>query len=407
MCKFTRALLAALLAMSIVMEANAQQPSMAADAPLGILPLGWSLMGNGGPLALPGRCDIGIDNQMSRDGPQVYSIHCTSNVLPSFAGARTSFDVAPYRGKRVRVSASLMAADIEHVPNAQYPDAPGEAGLWIGVGSPQDGLRTSRMPERTIKGSTGWETRDFVVDIPADANQLQAGYWMQGMGQFWMRDLKVEEVPLTVAVNWDRNEFGPDAMPDTSLAPATAPLPTDRFLPPPRKWLALGESNFELCDAGIDAVMLSAGQRNLSIACQVPVRAFLRQAFVSAPWWGKRVRLSAWIKTENVVPREGDFGPVGMAVSGARGAALYLATSDTIGPLYNIVVTGTTDWTYHELVLDIPAGAAMPAGAKYLPMGLSLNGTGQVWVRDLKFEEVPRDTPLSQIPAQGFPAQGF
>jgi hypothetical protein len=294
-----------------------------------------------------------------------------------------------------------MASDITMVDNAQYPDAVGEAGLWIGVGSPQEGLRASRMPERTLKGSTGWEIHDFVVDVPADANQLQAGYWMQGKGQFLMRDLKVEQVPLTVAVNWDRNAPNPDAMPDVSLAPATTPRPQDRFLPPPQKWLALGEPNFELCDAGVDAVMLASGQRNLSIACKVPVRAFLRQAFASPTWLGKRVRLSASIKTENVVPREGDFWPVGVAVSGARGASLYIASSDTRGPLYNIVVTGTNDWTYHELVIDIPAGANNPPDAKFIPMGLSLNGTGQVWLRDLKVEEVSRDTPLTMTPPQG------
>jgi hypothetical protein len=401
MCKATIALLTALLATNFVLEAQAQQPPMPAAVPLGVLPPAWGMMGNGGPLALPGRCDVGIDNQKAGDGPQVYSVRCANTVLPSFAGARTNFDVAPYRGKRVRVSASLMAADITSVANAQYPNAPGEAGLWIGVGSPREGMRSSRMPERTIKGSTGWETHDFVVDVPADANQLQAGYWMQGKGQFWMRDLKVEAVPLTVAVNWDRNAPNPDAMPDLSLASATAPRPTDRFLPPPQKWLALGEQNFELCDAGVDAVMLAAGQRNLSIACKVPVRAFLRQAFASPTWWGKRVRLSASIKTENVEPRDGDFGQVGAAVSGARGAALYIASSDTRGPLYNVVVTGTTDWTYRELVIDIPAGANMPNDAKYIPMGLSLNGTGQVWLRDLKFEEVSRDTPLTLTPAQG------
>jgi hypothetical protein len=34
-------------------------------------------------------------------------------------------------------------------------------------------------------------------------------------------------------------------------------------------------------------------------------------------------------------------------------------------------------------------------------MGLSLNGTGQVWLRDLKVEEVSRDTPLTMTPPQG------
>jgi hypothetical protein len=376
----TVGLLAALLAANL---------AAGADAPLATLPPSWGMMGNGGPQALPGRCEVGIDSQKSADGPQQYAIRCASTVLPSFGGARMSFDVAPYRGKRVRVSAELMASGIENVANQQYPNAQGEAGLWIGVGTARDGLRSDRMQNRTLKGSSGWEVRDFVVDIPADASQLQAGYWMQGKGQLWMRSLKVEEVPATTPVNFDRNAPKPDAAPDLTFAVSSAVRSSDRFLPPPQKWLALGEQNFELCDAGVDAKMLSAGQRNISIACKVPVRVFLRQAFEAPPWWGKRVRLSAWIKTGNVVPREGVSAQVGAAVSSALGAAMYLAATDTGGPVYNAIVTGTTEWAYHELVIDIPAGAP------YIPIGLSLNGTGQVWARDMKFEEVSRDTPIT------------
>ncbi len=360
----------------------AQSPATEASLPLVTLPATWSFMGNGGPLALPGSCDLGIDTAKSGDGTPLYSVRCTSSVLPSFGGARTGFDIASYRGKRVRVSAELMAADITSVANPQYPNVAGEAGLWIGVVTPGEGQRADRMQDRTIQGTTGWVTRDFVVDVPANAAQLQAGYWMQGKGQVWMRNLKAEVVPDTVPVNFERNAVRPDALPDLTLAAASSPRPEDRFLPPPQKWLALGESNFHLCDTGIDAKMLTAGQRNLSIACSVPIRAYLRQAFEAYPWRGKRVRFSAWIKTENVEPRtEG---------AGRPGATLYLSASDTSGPLYEAVLVGTTDWTYKELVADIPGGAP------YIPIGISLVGTGQVWARDLKVEEVPRDTPVSE-----------
>jgi hypothetical protein len=381
-------MIAALLATNLAFGAEGPQLSMA-GAPQPLIPLAttWNMMGNGGPQTLPGRCDVGIDSQKSADGSPLYSIRCTSAVLPSFGGARMNFDVKSYRGKRVRVSASLMAADIASVANAQYPNVVGEAGLWIGIGTPRDGMRQDRMQNRSIKGSTGWEVRDFVVDIPADADRLQAGYWMQGKGQFWMRDLKVEEVPSTVAVNWNRDALNPEAAPALSLAPIAAARPTDRFLPPPEKWLAMGEQNFELCDAGIDAKVLAAGQRNLSIACTVPVRAYLRHVFEAAPWWGKRVRLSAWLKTENVEPKTGgDEQP---------GAAMFLSTSGYRGTLYNAAVTGTTDWKYYEIVIDIPAGSPSP----YIPMGLSLIGKGQLWARDFRFEEVSHDTPVTPMAA--------
>jgi len=382
----SRMLLAALLATSLVHAAD--EPQSVTDAsplpPLATLATTWVLMGNGGPQALPGRCELGIDTQKSADGPTLYSARCTNAAVPSFGGARMSFDVAPYRGKRVRVSAQLMASGIESVADPQHPNVAGEAGLWISVGTPRAGAKTDRMANRTIKGSTGWETRDFVVDIPDDAGQLLAGYWMQGKGQVWMRDLKVEEVPLTVAVNFDLKAPRPDAMPALSLAPVSEPRPTDHFLPPPDRWLAMGEQDSQLCDTGIDARLLAAGQRNLSIACGIPARAYLRHTFEARPWWGKRVRFSAWLKTDQVEPKtEG---------GGRQGASLYLATTGgPDGTTYNATVNGTNDWTYEEIVIDIPAGSRSP----YIPMGLSLVGKGQVWVRDLKFEEVSHDTPVT------------
>jgi hypothetical protein len=352
-------------------------------------------MGNGGPLALPGRCDTGMDSQKFADLPPLHSVRCTSEVLPSWGGAyRTDINVASLRGKRVRISGSVRGEAIGKVSTAQYSNIDGEGGLWIALGTPGDGLRTNRMQERAIRGTTDWEVRDFVVDVPADANQLLAGYWMQGKGQMWVRDLKVEEVPLTVAVNWDRKAPNPSGAPDMSLAVATVPRTTDVFLPAPVKWFTTGEQNFEICDAGVDAKMLAAGQPNLSIACKVPVLVFLRQAPVAPPYWGKRVRFSGWIRTENVTPRP-DVPPRGGGIGSAQGAALYISASDTGGALRNAVVSGTTPWTYRELVIDIAPVTNAPGDAKFLPMGLVLNGTGQVWVRDLKFEEVPRDTPLS------------
>lgn len=352
--------------------------SGAAKPPLAPLPAAWSLMGNGGPLALPGHCEAGTDPGDPAAGTPVYSVRCGNKVLPSFGGARTTLDLAAWRGKRIRVSAELKVAEVAPVPNPQYPDVPGEAGLWIGVITPGEGQRADRMQDRTIKGTTGWVARDFVVDIPEHARQVQAGYWMQGIGQVWMRNLKVEEVPGTVPVNFTRTATRQDVLPNFSFAPASAPRPDDRFLPPPRRWLVLGEPNFALCDAGIDAKILTSGHGNLSIACSLPIRVNLRQAFESYPWQNKRVRLSAWIRTVDVVPR-----------TEGTGATLYLSATDTNGPLYEVVLTGTNDWTYKELVADIPLGGP------FIPVGISLAGTGQVWVRDMKFEEVPAGTPVS------------
>jgi hypothetical protein len=148
------------------------------------------------------------------------------------------------------------------------------------------------MQNRALKGTTGWEQREFVVDVPVDSNNLMVGFWMQGKGQVWMRDINVEEVPATVALTPFAGEVGPDF----SLAARAAPRADARFLPPPEKWLAMGGAGFELCDSGVDAQLLNSGQRNLTIACSVANNVALRQSFVARPYWGKRIRLSAWIR---------------------------------------------------------------------------------------------------------------
>ena len=62
------------------------------------------------------------------------------------------------------------------------------------------------MQPRAVKGTTEWQYRDFVVDVPKDSRRSMLGFWMEGKGQLWVRDLKVETVSKKVPVN-----FHPDA----------------------------------------------------------------------------------------------------------------------------------------------------------------------------------------------------
>ncbi len=371
MRKSTRLLFATLLASSIAQAAESP------PVPLVPLPPPWGFMGNGGPLALPGSCEIGTDSQKSVDGKALLSIRCVNAALPSFGGARNTLDTSRYRGKRVRVSGWLMASGIEDVTTDRYGKVAGEGGLWIGVGSAGNGFRQDRMQDRALKGTTGWEQRDFVIDIPADNNQTMVGFWMQGKGQVWMRDINIEEVPVTVALSAFQSQIGPDL----ALATRAAPRPDARFLPPPEKWLAMGGSGFELCDSGVDVQLLQSGQRNLTIACSIPNNVALRQAFAANPYWGKRVRFSGWIKTRDVEPLP--------EAGGQGGAGFFVSASGTQSAALNASITGTTEWQYRELILDVPRNS------QWIPLGLTLVGRGQVWGRDFKFEEVPADTPVT------------
>lgn len=371
----TKVLLLALLAVSAAQAADAPPASFLP------LPPQFSLMGNGGPLAYPGHCNTGIDRDKSTDGSEAYSVHCDSDQVPGFSGARYSLRSEVYRGKRIRVSAQLMTAGADDMSTPQYPAVSSEAGLWISVGSQRNGTRSDRMQNRALKGTTGWESRDFVVDVPADSNQIFIGYWLQGRGQVWVRDFKIEEVPDTVAVNFLVTDPTRNFGPDLSLAASTDAAGEFGFQPPPAKWLAIGGQGFELCDIGVDSNMLKAGQRNLSISCSIPHTPALRQSVEAAPFWGKRVRFSGWVKSQ-------DFEPLPTA-TGQGGAGLWMSNSNNDSGVVHANVTGTTDWTYRELVIDVPRTGA------WILMGLGMSGSGQVWARDLKFEEVPMSTPVT------------
>lgn len=191
-------------------------PAGTAVPSVGPLPTRWNPLGRGGPLALPGACKVGVDGQSSVNGGQTFTVLCANPDVPSFGGAQTMFDSVQYRGKRVRVSGWLKANGIESVSNPQYAAVEGGGGLWIGVGS-GNGVRTDRMQDRAITGSADWQYRDFVVDVPLDNNRLMVGFWMQGKGQLWARDLTVEEVSTSVPVNLMWNDPGRTVGPDLTI----------------------------------------------------------------------------------------------------------------------------------------------------------------------------------------------
>jgi uncharacterized protein (DUF2237 family) len=376
----SRMLFAALLAATLAQAAEGPQSPIVTGAlsPLSPLPRQWSQMGNGGPEALPGKCELGLDASQSMDGQSLASVRCANTVLPGFGGMHHTIQTAQYAGKRVRVSGWIMASGITGVTTPQYSHVPGHAGLWLAVGSARRGVRMDRMDGRGVSGSTGWEQREFVVDVPADNSQMFVGFWMQGTGQVWARDFRIEEVPATVAVNFLVEDPQRKIGPDLSLQTQVVARPQDAFLPPPPKWLVMGAQGFELCDAGVDAKLLAEGQRNLSINCSVPNTVIMRQSFEAAPFWGKRVRFSGWIRTQ-------DFEAT--ASPGAEGGGGLFLNVDPQSQVRFSNLTGTTEWQFREMEIDISRNL------RWILVGLTVSGKGQVWGRDFKFEEVPGFTP--------------
>ncbi len=102
----------------------------------------------------------------------------------------------------------------------------------------------------------------------------------------------------------------------------------------------------------------------------------LTQTCLVDDYLGKRVKMTAYIKSENV--------------SGKAGVLLKVYTKDwdhdmSSGDVrVNRPVTGTMDWTKCEIVMDITEENCM------FDFGVWLKGTGKIWVDNVSFEVVDK-----------------
>jgi hypothetical protein len=97
---------------------------------------------------------------------------------------------------------------------------------------------------------------------------------------------------------------------------------------------------------------------------------------------GRRVRMSAWVRSEKVV------GPSGlwMRVDGPSGDATRPLAVDT---MKDRGIVGTRDWQKYEIVLDVPTESVDIA------FGAHLSGGGTLWIDDVQFEGVNEGVPVT------------
>jgi hypothetical protein len=107
----------------------------------------------------------------------------------------------------------------------------------------------------------------------------------------------------------------------------------------------------------------------------------LMQTTSAADFLGKRVRMTAFVKSEDV----GEWAGLWLRVDGHRQSAMEFDN------MRDRPIQGTSSWNQYEIVLDVPKDAAN------LAFGILLDGEGTVWLDDLSFEVVPDDTPKTGV----------
>ncbi len=122
-----------------------------------------------------------------------------------------------------------------------------------------------------------------------------------------------------------------------------------------------------------------AGASLKSIASKPAGFGTLMQTFKADAYRGKRVRMSGYIRAQEVK----DWAGLWMRVDGPRSELLAFDN------MQNRAIKGTSDWAKYEIVLDVPESA------QEIAVGLLLTGAGQVWMDDLVFEIVGQDIPTT------------
>ena len=143
---------------------------------------------------------------------------------------------------------------------------------------------------------------------------------------------------------------------------------------PPAGWGGGGKGY----DLRVDKTEKHAGQASGSIKSIADERspfATFTQAFQADDYRGKRLKMTAYVKSKEV----DDWAGLWVRVDGKDKTGLAFDN------MQDRPIKGTNDWNKHEVVLDVPDDAAE------IYFGILLAGKGQVCVDDFKFEPVGKE----------------
>lgn len=312
-------------------------------------PKGWFLAG-----ASPAEYDATVDRTVSRVGRAAAQL--ASHGTPhGFGTLMQSFTPKDFVGKRCRMTAWVRTEKIERW-----------AGLWMRVDtSLKGGVAFDNMQARPIKGTIGWTKFAIVLDVPKDATAIAFGILLDGVGTVWVDEFEFEEVGTHIPTTDLLNGGFRGVLTNLGFEGG----PADAI---PAGWISAGDQPTDY-----DLRTVKPG-RTSSLAAVVRSKrssqgfGTLMQTVNAQPYRGKRVRMSAWVRSE--ISR----GTAGLwfRVDGKSGTATAFDNMD------DRPITGTTAWTRHEIVLDVNEDSAL------LAFGVLLAGEGAVYVDDFALEIV-------------------
>jgi erythromycin esterase len=186
-------------------------------------------------------------------------------------------------------------------------------------------------------------------------------------------------IGLLVSAACGSSDMPFESAPKTPVQPTT-PVPASTLVPgAPAGWSGTSGGGYEV---GIDTGSKRTGSSSAylrSTSSAANAAAVIVQSIRADDYRGKRVRLRGYGKTTNV---SGDGFGFWIRVDGPSRSIWFDNMLDRR-------VSGTTDWTNHALVVDVPANAVGIA------LGALVVGTGEARIDDLVLETVGTEVAVT------------
>jgi hypothetical protein len=174
----------------VLLATLAAAPVMALAAASEPLPSAWLITG-----PAPQKFAAGIDQDLGVKGAKF--LRNTSNDANTWGALTQPISAQNYLGQRIRFRAFVKTQDVS-----------GWAGLWMRVDNRAGrSVAFYNSVDKPIKGSTDWQERSVVLDVPQDAGMIVFGVIASGKGQVWIDRLGFEQVGQDVQV--DRQQILP------------------------------------------------------------------------------------------------------------------------------------------------------------------------------------------------------
>jgi len=136
----------------------------------------------------PVKYEMNFEKNPESADQNIFTIKSVQNKVKGFGSLGKSAKTELYQGKTLKMTAYVKTENVNSW-----------AGLWMRIDYySARTLAFDNMQNRPIKGSTNWTKYEVVLFVPKDATSIVYGALLDGTGQIWFKDVKLEVVDDSV-----------------------------------------------------------------------------------------------------------------------------------------------------------------------------------------------------------------